>query len=52
MSLNPPYLTLTNTFFLIIMFTFEVAIGLLSRAQTGNDLLEILDTLAEGSVTD
>ena len=34
------------------MFSKAVAIGLLSRAKTGNDLLAILDSLAEDQSQD
>ena len=48
-SLKPPYLTPT-------LMTFEIASALLNRANTGSDLLRILDSIAAdqeaGTVTD
>ena len=44
---NPPKLaSQTHTHFSLLIMNRDLAIGLLSRASNGNDLLAILDSLA------
>ena len=45
MTINCPHFTLSNTHFFIM--TRAIALGLLGVANTGNDILQVLDVIQQ-----